>query len=166
MVLNNFGEKDASSHVKLMKITLQNMFPSINVATVKLPDCRRVVMFNLDKVSGKVEMRHFAVRATPTGITRAVKKVGVGDSDHSLWKGVWNLWNGDLLCHPLSRPASVSSSPSLQPHPKDRPDHFAHKEQRVSTGYWSGIKEHELIDLLAHRPMETMNQSGFRVRCQ
>lgn len=58
-----------------MKVTLQNMFPSINVATVKLQDCRRVVMFNLDKTKGTVEMRHFAVRATPTGIAKAIKKV-------------------------------------------------------------------------------------------
>lgn len=75
VVLNNFGDKDASAHVKLMKVTLQNMFPSINVATIKLSDCRRVVMFNLDKTTGSVEMRHFAVRAAPTGITRAIKKV-------------------------------------------------------------------------------------------
>lgn len=75
VVLNNFGDKQASSQVKLMKVTLQNMFPSINVATVKLQDCRRVVMFNLDKTIGTVEMRHFAVRATPTGITKAIKKV-------------------------------------------------------------------------------------------
>ncbi|CAM9269902.1 unnamed protein product [Scytosiphon promiscuus] len=75
VVLNNFGDKQASSHVKLMKVTLQNMFPSINVATVKLQDCRRVVMFNLDKANGTVEMRHYAVRATPTGITKAIKKV-------------------------------------------------------------------------------------------
>lgn len=75
VVLNNFGDKDAPSHVRLMKVTLQNMFPSINVATVKLQDCRRVVMFNLDKTKGTVEMRHFAVRATPTGIAKAIKKV-------------------------------------------------------------------------------------------
>ncbi|CAM9153626.1 unnamed protein product [Pylaiella littoralis] len=75
VVLNNFGDKQASSQVKLMKVTLQNMFPSINVAAVKLQDCRRVVMFNLDKANGTVEMRHFAVRATPTGITKAIKKV-------------------------------------------------------------------------------------------
>lgn len=75
VVLNNFGDKQASSHVKLMKVSLQNMFPSINVATVRLQDCRRVVMFNLDKANGTVEMRHYAVRATPTGITKAIKKV-------------------------------------------------------------------------------------------
>lgn len=77
MVLNNFGDQQAPSHVKLMKVTLQNMFPSINVATVKLTDCRRVVMFNLNKATGTVEMRHFAVRAAPTGITKAIKKVRI-----------------------------------------------------------------------------------------
>lgn len=78
VVLNNFGDSQAPSHVKLMKVTLQNMFPSINVATVKLQDCRRVVMFNLDKTKGTVEMRHFAVRATPTGMVKAIKKVSLG----------------------------------------------------------------------------------------
>lgn len=75
VVLNNFGGTEAPSHVKLMKVTLQNMFPSINVATVKLQECRRVVMFNLDKSNNNVEMRHYAIRATPTGITKAIKKV-------------------------------------------------------------------------------------------
>ncbi|CAM9505477.1 unnamed protein product [Discosporangium mesarthrocarpum] len=74
VVLNNFGDTQAPSHVKLMKVTLQNMFPAINVATVKLNDCRRVVMFNYDKTSGKIEMRHYSIRATPSGITKAIKK--------------------------------------------------------------------------------------------
>ncbi|CAM9431908.1 unnamed protein product [Choristocarpus tenellus] len=75
VVLNNFGDTQAPSQVKLMKVTLQNMFPAINVATVKLSDCRRVVMFNYDKVTGTVEMRHFSIRATPSDMTKAIKKV-------------------------------------------------------------------------------------------
>ena len=47
VVTNNFGDVSAPPHVKLMRITFQNMFPAINVSTVKLGDCRRVVLFNL-----------------------------------------------------------------------------------------------------------------------
>jgi Brix domain len=51
------------------------MFPTINVATVKLADCRRIVLFNHDAATGTVEMRHYAVRALPTGINKAIKRV-------------------------------------------------------------------------------------------
>lgn len=46
VVTNNFGDVSAAPHVKLMRITFQNMFPAINVSTVKLAECRRVVLFN------------------------------------------------------------------------------------------------------------------------
>jgi ribosome biogenesis protein SSF1/2 len=47
VVTNNFGDATAPPQVKLMRITFQNMFPAINVATVKLKECRRVVLFHL-----------------------------------------------------------------------------------------------------------------------
>lgn len=58
-----------------MKVTFQHMFPTINIKTVKLSDCRRVVLFHFNKEDGVVEMRHYAVRATPVGISRSVKKI-------------------------------------------------------------------------------------------
>ncbi|CAM9864613.1 unnamed protein product [Chrysoparadoxa australica] len=74
VVLNNFGGTNQPSHFKLLKVTLQNVFPAINVATVKLAQCRRIVLFNLNK-TGEVEMRHYAINAVPQGMTRAIKKV-------------------------------------------------------------------------------------------
>lgn len=74
VVLNNFG-KTEDSHVKLMAVTLQHMFPSINIKTIRLNECRRVVLFNYMKESGLVEMRHYHIRAQPMGISRSVKKV-------------------------------------------------------------------------------------------
>jgi len=47
VVTNNFGDASAPPQVKLLRITFQNMFPAINVATVKLTECRRVVLFHL-----------------------------------------------------------------------------------------------------------------------
>ncbi len=75
LVLNNFNQIEGENQVKLMKITFQNMFRTINVKTVKLSDCRRVVLFHYHKDTGMVEMRHYAVRANPVGISRNIKKL-------------------------------------------------------------------------------------------
>ena len=82
VVTKNFGDNDAPPHVKLMRITFQKMFPAVNVAAVKLSDVRRVVLFNLIKEKDKdgnlgevVEVRHYAIKATPVGVDRKVRKV-------------------------------------------------------------------------------------------
>jgi len=90
VVTNNFGDVTASPHVKLMRITFQNMFPALNVATVKLSDCKRVVLFNFlrreDDEEGvntngqaeedeEVEVRHYAIRATPVGVNKKVRRI-------------------------------------------------------------------------------------------
>jgi ribosome biogenesis protein SSF1/2 len=74
VVLNNFGTA-TEQHVKLMKVSFQHMFPSVNVKTMKLSECRRVVLFHLRKEDGQVEMRHYAVTASPVGINRNLKKI-------------------------------------------------------------------------------------------
>ncbi len=89
VVTNNFGDSTAAPHVKLMRITFQNMFPAINVATVKLRNVRRVVLFNFVRreeessinANGQsvedeeVEVRHYAIRAAPVGINKKVKRI-------------------------------------------------------------------------------------------
>lgn len=78
VVTNNFGDHTAPPHIKLMRITFQNLFPAINVSTVKLNECRRVVLFNLTgNEEGKqiVEMRQYAIKATPTGVNRRVRRL-------------------------------------------------------------------------------------------
>ena len=99
VVTNNFGDASAPPHVKLMRITFQNMFPAINVGTVKLGECRRVVLFNFvrrdvvqkDEKNGKggkddadgdadledeeVEVRHYAIRTKPVGVDRRVRRL-------------------------------------------------------------------------------------------
>jgi ribosome biogenesis protein SSF1/2 len=92
-VTNNFGDHTAAPHIKLLRITFQNLFPQVNVSTVKLKDCRRVVLFNLiestddandqDESSATttrgtrqlVEMRHYAIKATPVGVDRKVRRL-------------------------------------------------------------------------------------------
>jgi ribosome biogenesis protein SSF1/2 len=98
VVTNNFGDHTAASHIKLLRITFQNLFPQINVSTIKLKDCRRVVLFNLieeekegpmeeeeeeEIMQGQrrrrkqqiIEMRHYAVKATPLGMNRKVRRI-------------------------------------------------------------------------------------------
>ncbi|GAX11962.1 ribosome biogenesis protein SSF1/2 [Fistulifera solaris] len=85
VVTNNFGDAAAPPHVKLMRITFQNMFPATNVSTVRLSECRRVVLFHLLEaqevgvVDGEtrsvVQMRHYAIRATPVGVNRRIRRI-------------------------------------------------------------------------------------------
>ncbi|RYH23739.1 hypothetical protein EON65_17465 [archaeon] len=74
VVLNNFGQAE-ENHLKLMKLTFQHMFPTINVKTVQLSQVRRVVLFHYHKESDTVEMRHYAIRANPVGISKSVKRI-------------------------------------------------------------------------------------------
>lgn len=78
VVTNNFGDATAPPQIKLMRITFQNLFPAINVANVKLKDCRRVVLFHLvdgDNENQRVELRHYAIKATPVGVDRKVRRL-------------------------------------------------------------------------------------------
>jgi len=111
VVTHNFGGGGAGSgdssaaaaaavppHIKLLRITFQNIFPAINVSTVKLRDCRRVVLFNLVDDGGDdggdgekgddsgssnsnkkkrqiVQMRHYAITAKPVGVNRRVRRL-------------------------------------------------------------------------------------------
>jgi ribosome biogenesis protein SSF1/2 len=78
VVTNNFGDSTAPPQIKLMRITFQNLFPAINVANVKLKDCRRVVLFHLvedENEEKRVEVRHYAIKATPVGVDRKVRRL-------------------------------------------------------------------------------------------
>jgi ribosome biogenesis protein SSF1/2 len=59
VVLNNFTAPD--DHIKLMNVTFQNMFPPIDVQTVALAECRRVVLFNYEKETDTVEFRQYVI---------------------------------------------------------------------------------------------------------
>jgi len=82
VVMNNFkvkaneqGAERDGRQISLMQTTLQNMFPSINVNTVKLKEIRRCVLFNYDHETDTVECRHYTVRVAPTGLSRSAKKL-------------------------------------------------------------------------------------------
>ncbi|KAJ3414526.1 hypothetical protein HDV05_006440 [Chytridiales sp. JEL 0842] len=73
VVLNNFN--DDSKHIKLMATMFQNLFPPINVQTMKLADARRVVLFHLDPETKVIEFRHYSVGVKVTGVSKSVKTI-------------------------------------------------------------------------------------------
>ena len=78
VVTNNFGDTTAPPQIKLMRITFQNMFPPINVASVKLTEVRRVVLFHLvedEDQQQRIEVRHYAIKATPVGVDKKVRRL-------------------------------------------------------------------------------------------
>ncbi|KAI8814186.1 Slc34a2-like protein [Cladochytrium replicatum] len=73
VVLNGFG--DDKKEVKLMVTMLQNMFPTIDVRKMRLSEARRVVLFNRDRETGEIEMRHYAIHVRALGVSKSVKSI-------------------------------------------------------------------------------------------
>ena len=73
VVLDHFGGGEV--HKQVMAATLQGMFPPIAIDTVKLAQCRRVVLFSFDAEKDVVYMRHYFIEASPVGITKTIKKI-------------------------------------------------------------------------------------------
>lgn len=73
LVLNNMPVETA--HGKLLCSMLQNMFPTINTAKVKLADIRRIVLFHYDREQDAVEFRHYAITIKAVGVSKSVKRI-------------------------------------------------------------------------------------------
>lgn len=73
VLLNNFD--DSKPELRLASVTLQNMFPSLAVATVKLADCQRCVLFSYDEETGLIHMRHYAIQTKASAASRSIRKV-------------------------------------------------------------------------------------------
>jgi len=73
VVLNNFSSGE--DHIKLMAAMFQNMFPSIDVNTIKLNECRRVLLINYESNTKTIEIRHYFVNAAPVGLSKATRRV-------------------------------------------------------------------------------------------
>jgi ribosome biogenesis protein SSF1/2 len=73
VVINGFDTNQP--HQKLATLTWQALFPSIDVSTVKLAACRRVVLLDRDASTDTVRFRHFAVTVKPAGLSRNVRKL-------------------------------------------------------------------------------------------
>ncbi|KAH6561706.1 hypothetical protein BASA61_009957 [Batrachochytrium salamandrivorans] len=73
VVLNNFAGD--AKHIKLIATMFQNLFPPIRVQQMKLTDARRVVIFNLNADTGRVEFRHYRINIKAIGLSKSVKSL-------------------------------------------------------------------------------------------
>ncbi|XP_061704222.1 protein Peter pan [Cydia pomonella] len=76
IVLNSFSGE--GMHMKLMATMFQNMFPTINITTVKLKNIRRCVLMNYNPSTKIIDLRHYVIRATPVGLNKGTKKIVQG----------------------------------------------------------------------------------------
>jgi ribosome biogenesis protein SSF1/2 len=105
VVLNNFNSEDP--HLKLTSVVLQNMFPVINVSSIVLRSRLRVVLFDYDKETDTVEMRHYMICLVPTGLSKTVKQL--------VWKKDINMGKLDaveyLLRHSKGSESDLEDTP-------------------------------------------------------
>ncbi|PON63293.1 Brix domain containing protein [Parasponia andersonii] len=72
IVLSGFGTGD--QHLKLTTIMFQNIFPAIDINTVKLASCQRIVLLNYNKDTKLIDFRHYSIRLQPVGVSRRIRK--------------------------------------------------------------------------------------------
>ncbi|KAF2315437.1 hypothetical protein GH714_039241 [Hevea brasiliensis] len=72
IVLSGFGSGE--QHLKLTTIMFQNIFPAIDINTVKLACCQRVVLMNYNKDTKLIDFRHYSIRLQPVGVSRRIRK--------------------------------------------------------------------------------------------
>ncbi|KAJ8679028.1 hypothetical protein QAD02_014815 [Eretmocerus hayati] len=73
IILNRFSGE--GMQLKLMASMFQNMFPTINLATVNLSNMRRCVCLNYNPDTKLIDFRHYAIKVIPVGLSRSVKKL-------------------------------------------------------------------------------------------
>ncbi|KAI5675191.1 hypothetical protein M9H77_06141 [Catharanthus roseus] len=72
IVLSGFGTGE--QHLKLTTIMFQNIFPAIDINTVKLSSCQRIVLINYNKETKLMDFRHYSIRLQPIGVSRKIRK--------------------------------------------------------------------------------------------
>uniref|UniRef100_A0A7N0V0E3 Brix domain-containing protein n=1 Tax=Kalanchoe fedtschenkoi TaxID=63787 RepID=A0A7N0V0E3_KALFE len=72
IVLSGFGTGE--QHLKIATIMFQNIFPAIDINTVKLASCQRIVLLNYNKETKLIDFRHYFIRLEPVGATQRLRK--------------------------------------------------------------------------------------------
>ncbi len=75
LVLSNFDR--SVQHEALSATMLQNLFPTLNVATARLASFRRVVLIHQlpEAEGGGCELRQYVIKAAPTGVSKGIKRL-------------------------------------------------------------------------------------------
>lgn len=77
VVLNNFSHPEAMgrAEVPLLEATFRAMFPSVNIQTIQTSEIQRVCLVHYNHLEHVVEIRHYAVNARTTGVSKTIKKL-------------------------------------------------------------------------------------------
>ncbi|GAK66151.1 brix-domain-containing protein [Moesziomyces antarcticus] len=81
LVLNNFGGEERQ--IKLLVATFQNLFPPIQVQSMKLSQARRIVLLNYNAATGTIDWRHYLISVRPVGVSKSVRRVVEGSRSAS-----------------------------------------------------------------------------------
>lgn len=75
LVLSDFDQ--SKQEQALTSTMLRNLFPPINVQTLQISACRRVVMLHQESAEegGGIQLRQYVIKAAATNVTRGVKKL-------------------------------------------------------------------------------------------
>lgn len=108
LVLNNFGGEERQ--VKLMVATFQNLFPPIQVQSMKLSQARRIVLLNYNSNSGTIDWRHYLISVRPVGVSKSVRRVVEGSRSRGTRGGLPDLSSTqDISDYVLGRTTSSGS---------------------------------------------------------
>eukprot|EP00258_Populus_trichocarpa_P002634 XP_002302711.3 peter Pan-like protein [Populus trichocarpa] len=72
IVLSGFGSGE--QHLKLTTVMFQKIFPAIDINTVKLSSCQRIVLLNYNKDTKLIDFRHYSIKLQPVGVSRRLRK--------------------------------------------------------------------------------------------
>lgn len=73
IVLSGFVSGDLP--LRLTTNMFQNIFPTIDVKTVKLSSCQRIVLLNYNKETKLIDFRHYSIRLQPIGVSKRIRKL-------------------------------------------------------------------------------------------
>ncbi|GLU07380.1 hypothetical protein SLE2022_243400 [Rubroshorea leprosula] len=72
IVMSGFG--NGGEHLKLTTTMFKNIFPAIDINTVKLSSCQRIVLLNYNEETKLIDFRHYSIRLQPVGVSRRIRK--------------------------------------------------------------------------------------------
>ncbi|VIO96393.1 Uncharacterized protein BM_BM4965 [Brugia malayi] len=74
VVMSGFNS-NCGQHLRLVQSLFQNMFPTVNVDTVDLSTIRRCMLINYNVGDDTLQLRHYAIKAVPAGLSKPTKKL-------------------------------------------------------------------------------------------
>ena len=74
--MNSFAvNSEDKPHLKLITSMFKAMFPFIDINNVKLRTVKRCVMLNYNPDTGLIDLRHYAIKIKPVGLSKPIKKL-------------------------------------------------------------------------------------------